>query len=88
MCTECLDLSTDEFANQRDFEEFESKIWQKCDQDKLAIVDSYQSDFNLIFESQFCYRCNNCEEVWLLSVPENAWRGFFLPEQRATEHTS
>ncbi len=90
MCTDCLDLSADEFASQSDFEEFEGKVWKKCNEGELIVVDEYKTEpeSNLIFESRFCYRCSNCEEVWLLSIPKNAWRGFFLPKQQAIEYTN
>lgn len=29
------------------------------------------------------YKCKTCGNLWAYSYPDNAWRGFFLPEQLA-----
>lgn len=30
--------------------------------------------------------CADCQQVWVLADPDNAWRGFFLPQEEAVRH--
>lgn len=32
------------------------------------------------------YQCNTCKEKFVMSIPDNAWRGYFLTEQNAIEY--
>lgn len=32
------------------------------------------------------FQCNSCNEKFVISIPNNAWRGYFLKEQSAIEY--
>lgn len=86
MCEDCFKDLIYKFQTQQDFERFEIELQKKCSDEKLKIIDRHHSDPLSAFDSYLYYQCRTCKEMWLLSIPDNAWRGFFLPEEKALEH--
>ena len=84
MCDKC---------NFRQIYKFESETaWQYFD---LSFTKTYINELFLIKENHLnsnsisaydIYKCKNCNNLWAYSYPENAWRGFFLPEKLAIEY--
>lgn len=54
---------------------------------KLIIIKREGTDFFAPFDPYEFYKCNSCGEIWILSIPENARRGFFLTQDKGIEHT-
>ena len=80
MCEDCFDKEISKFNSQEDFDNFQRLIDIKINEEKLrAIRDENQQnwDFKLI------YQCISCKEEWILSIPDNAWRGYFLTKKNA-----
>ena len=86
MCEDCFLEEIFRFESQLDFEEFERTLQKKCDSEKIKIPDDYSTNSLDILSSRLYYKCVNCDQVWYKSIPENAWRGYFLTEQKALEH--
>ncbi|WP_126340423.1 hypothetical protein [Kaistella jeonii] len=36
-----------------------------------------------LIDYRLYFKCNTCNENYVLSIPDNAWRGYFLTEQNA-----
>jgi hypothetical protein len=84
MCSKC---------NFRQFYKFESETaWKNFD---LDFTKTYINELLLIKQNHLnsnsispydLYKCKSCDNLWAYSYPENAWRGFFLPEKLAIEY--
>ena len=37
-------------------------------------------------QASAAFLCKDCQEIWILSEPDNAWRGFFLPQLEAARY--
>lgn len=67
-------------------------IWKEFDEifikSHINELDSIEK--NVVFKSSISshdkYVCKHCGQEWAYSYPENAWRGFFLPEAKAIEY--
>ena len=84
MCSKC---------NFRQIYRFESEtVWVNFDLDftktytnELLFLKQNHLNSNSI-SSYNLYQCKSCHNVWAYSYPDNAWRGFFLPEKLAIEY--
>jgi hypothetical protein len=85
MCDDCFKNLFHSFESQKEFDEFEIALQNKCINKKLEIIKPEKTDLTL-FDSDSFYKCNSCGEIWSLSIPENAWRGFFLPQKEGIRH--
>src|SRR5688500_6113208 len=83
MCEECFQELIYKFETYKDFDAFEEKIQAKCNEGKLQIIDTYKTDSLSAFDSNLYFECTTCKELWVLNIPENAWRGYFLPLDKA-----
>jgi hypothetical protein len=86
MCEECFQELIYKFPTHQDFERFENILQLKCTEGKLRILDKHETDYLSVFGSNLYYECRTCKEVWILNIPDNAWRGYFLPEDKALEY--
>jgi hypothetical protein len=86
MCDNCSKDLKYRFDTQKEFEDFETIIQNKCIDKKLEIIKREETDYLAPFDSFEFYKCNSCGQIWTLSIPENAWRGFFLTENEAIKH--
>jgi hypothetical protein len=78
MCKFCFETEIHNFNSLSEFENFERELFSK----KIRILESSKKK-NTFLDFDVSYQCNNCLEIWHLSEPENAWRGYFLKENSA-----
>lgn len=80
MCEDCFKKEILKFDSQEDFDVFQRSIDIKINEKKLRTIrdENHKNwDFKLI------YQCVFCNEEWILSIPDNAWRGYFLTKNNA-----
>lgn len=83
MCEACFVHSYSQFDSYQTFEAFEHQLRLKylhwCERPgnwpARVPLTAYEPD-------EF-RQCHACAQVWALSSPDNAWRGYFLPEDEA-----
>ena len=81
MCKDCFEKVYYSFPSQLEFKNFEDILNSKTHSNKIQILEEdYENSF---LDYQMYFQCNTCEEIFVLSIPENAWRGYFLTEQNA-----
>lgn len=79
---EVQELITKKFNTYQDFELFENNLAKLLNRDELKdIGESNYKQYHF-----YRYETSDKKEVYCLSVPENAWRGFFLPYNLAKLH--
>ncbi|MCA8830214.1 hypothetical protein [Hymenobacter pini] len=71
MCPDCFPTGISQFSSWWAYEAFEQQLLRK----PLKLLPGEVTRNR--------YTCAVCGEVWVLSEPDNAWRGYFLPEQEA-----
>ncbi len=86
MCEHCFDKEYYGFPSQVEFEKFEEILDQKCSSGKVQILESQNQEENRSMYFGIYYKCNTCSEKYIISTPDNAWRGYFLTEQNAVEY--
>lgn len=87
MCENCFDRPIYKFETYKDFEDFESIVQNKCIAGKLEIIDRHNDNHPLAgLDPYLFYKCRICDTIWVLSIPENAWRGYFLTQDKAIEY--
>jgi len=82
MCEKCFEKEYKKFPSYTDFENFEKVLDKKCKNNILKI--DIQS--NELIDFRMYYQCTFCKEKWVMSIPENAWRGYFLTEKNALKY--
>ncbi|UOQ98096.1 hypothetical protein MUN81_01065 [Hymenobacter sp. 5317J-9] len=88
MCKDCFLKRIDTFATWQDFESFIQILEAKQEAGQLLLIEkpaSIASSHNLTAVDGY-YQCSSCNEIWALSSPDNAWRGYFLPLEIAIAH--
>ena len=86
MCEECFQAEISRFESQAEFEEFEYKLQKKYDRGKIEVINIHDKNELSIFDSRLYYRCTSCNENWIISIPDNAWRGYFLTSFNALKY--
>lgn len=86
MCKDCFEEELYNFSTYIDFEEFKNNLDNKCSTHKLEILESENERTKGIIDFHIYFRCNSCREKFVLSIPENAWRGYFLTENNAGKY--
>ena len=81
MCEKCFDEEILRFESESEFIAFEKSLDQKANFVKLI-----NTKHKNLTEFNTKYSCENCNQNWWLSIPDNAWRGYFLTEQSAKKH--
>jgi hypothetical protein len=81
MCEKCFDKEIFRFESQSDFNDFEKTLEQKS-----KYLELINSKHEYLDDYHYTYTCRNCNKNWWLSIPENAWRGYFLTEKKAEDH--
>lgn len=87
MCEKCFTKDIDQFLSQSEFEVFIKQLSQK----DIELVKEREGNLGkskfTIFGIGFggsidygykVYKCKYCGQLWKLSVPDNAWRGYFV----------
>lgn len=79
---EVQELIAKKFDTYKDFELFENNLKSLLVNNELKdIGDSNYKQYHF-----YRYETSDKKEVYCLSVPENSWRGFFLPYNVAKHH--
>lgn len=81
MCEKCFDKEIFRFESESDFITLEKSLDLKAK--FLKLINSnheYLNDFH------YTYSCINCNQNWWFSIPDNAWRGYFLTEKNAKKN--
>ncbi|MDO8316756.1 MAG: hypothetical protein Q7T12_04455 [Flavobacterium sp.] len=86
MCNECFDKQYYGFPSQSEFEKFEGILDIKCKTGEIKILDSKSEVESGLLDFRMYYQCITCKEKFVMSIPDNAWRGYFLTEQNAIEY--
>jgi hypothetical protein len=84
MCRNCFSKGTAGFATWQDYESLSQVLQEKCTAGQMSVVAKPKSSANDFAEAY--YQCSSCKEIWALSSPENAWRGYFLPLKTAVTY--
>ena len=78
MCDDCFNEEYIKFNSDKEYNLFLKKLDTKIAKTVLYVKsEKYRNDFHTI------YKCIKCNEVWLLSDPDNQRRGYFLKETTA-----
>lgn len=85
MCPNCFTELIYSFKTYQDFDAFEKKLKEKIDKGELLIIESPEKP-SLSYDAETMLKCTHCKMVWQLSTPDNAWRGYFLPETQAINY--
>ncbi|OFX60749.1 MAG: hypothetical protein A2046_07885 [Bacteroidetes bacterium GWA2_30_7] len=93
MCSNCFSSEYEKFENQKEFDKLSHDIKDKLNNNTLKELCYFSgtNDKPLIKilgigfgvkekgeEHYYLYECKYCNTKWKLSLPENAYRGFFL----------
>jgi hypothetical protein len=86
MCEACFVQGYSRFDSWQTFEAFEHQL-------RLKDLQWWKRPGNwpayeplTAYEPDEFRKCHMCSQVWALSSPDNAWRGYFLPEAEALAH--
>jgi hypothetical protein len=85
MCKNCFLEGINIFATWQEFESFDQVLESKRAAGQLVMVEKPLSTLsaNDLMLVDAYYQCSSCNEIWVLSSPDNAWRGYFLPLEQA-----
>lgn len=84
MCDNCFNIEIGNFDSEAQFLEFDKKLTFKLgNSESIKAIDQGKSYRSVYFDT---YKCKKCETLWCLSIPDHAWRGFFLPHDKCTAH--
>jgi hypothetical protein len=86
MCEDCFEKEYYGFPSQTEFEKFEEVLDLKCRSKKVLILESKNEQKGELIDFRMYYKCSSCNENYVMSIPDNAWRGYFLTEQNAIEY--
>ena len=79
MCENCFQNGIYKFDSSAAFDQFEKLLDEKIKFGVFNISTKRQEKnfYNAIYD------CKHCSEKWLLSDPDNGWRGYFLRKDDA-----
>lgn len=83
MCSYCFNKEYKGFPSHDDFERFEKDLDLKLRENKVEI---YVPTGEGVIDYELNYICKICNEKFVMSVPDNAWRGYFLKEENALKY--
>jgi hypothetical protein len=86
MCEACFLKGIYQFASWPAFDLFDQQLLASDLLQQSRPRDEAAQASLSAYEPQHYYQCPKCEQVWALSVPDNAWRGYFLPERDALRY--
>lgn len=91
MCEQCDDLERSQFCTETDFELFEKLMRSRASVTRTDIVEGKLREprwwlFGIIgvgtktpeVQGHEIWTCSRCGQRWALSVPDYAWRGYFV----------
>ena len=77
MCDKCFNAEIKSFPTSKDFEEFDLELLKKIANDKSIKMNEFVNTAWKDIGYQI-YECLVCGQLWKLSTPDLAYRGFFL----------
>jgi len=77
MCEKCFKKEHENFPSSKDFEEFQSDFDQL---DETNFQHVRNGNFKFYYNE---FECENCNEIWWISKPDNGWRGYCLKKDNA-----
>ena len=78
MCDKCFNKEYYKFNSTEEFETFLSEFDTKIAKTLIFVKqEKYKIDNHTV------YFCNNCENFWCFSDPDNHWNGYFLKAENA-----
>ena len=80
MCEECFTKNIKSFPAFWDFDAFQIELNAKINKKQLIKLDTSKFQVEKSMLANNMYSCQNCNEIWFFSCPENAWRGYFLAQ--------
>ena len=83
MCSDCFDKQYYGFPSYTEYKEFEEILDLKTRSHKIEMRESENEGAKGLMDFHLYFKCNTCSEKYVLSIPDNAWRGYFLTEQNA-----
>lgn len=84
MCEHCTPLTKLRFPSKRDFISFKKKFKAKLvDGTFIQVINSDETEHTSL---ESTYQCTFCSIDWVLSLPKNVWRGYFLPEESIVKY--
>lgn len=86
MCEACFVQGYSRFDSWQTFEAFEHELRLKDLQWWGRPVTWPAQEPLTAYEPDEFRQCRTCSQVWALSSPDHAWRGYFLPEDEALAH--
>lgn len=86
MCKNCFEQEFYNFPTYTDFENFKDILDKKCRGQKFEILESENERTKGIIDFHMYFQCQSCNEKFILSFPENTWRGYFLTEKNAVSY--
>lgn len=82
MCSKCFNENIYRFDSLAEFETFDKDLTLKLNKDLEALKSG--DNYKQVYYDQF--QCVHCKTIWNLSIPDNAWRGFFLDNESLKNH--
>jgi hypothetical protein len=77
VCSSCFEKGVAGFPNYWEYDAFELTLQRLLASGQLRPDGLMAQPLRFPYEAR--YTCQSCHEVWAWSVPDNAWRGYFLP---------
>ena len=84
MCGNCNFRHIHKFESENEWQQFDIDF-TKMYVDQLILIEKNRLNSNGI-SAYDLYKCKSCQSLWAYSYPDNAWRGFFLPEKLAIDY--
>lgn len=81
MCPECFEEGIYRFISQEDFEQFSDILDTKIKENKMSYCPGLDDNNFMGMDFRYYASCNSCGENWVLDIPDNANRGYFLNKE-------
>lgn len=86
MCDNCFTSLIYQFKSPKEFGVLQTIVQEKTQRGKLLTVNKDPEHFFAPFLPYTMYKCSNCSETWMLSMPESHKSGFFLNRKSAVRY--
>lgn len=84
MCENCFEKEIHEFETYEHFDTFDLELTNKLGSSKMILIKDIFNERSLN-NGYSIYKCQSCLKEWYLSIPDNAWRGYFLEKKSAIQ---
>ncbi len=86
MCDNCFTNLIHRFKSPKEFGVLQTIVQDKTQSGKLLTINKEPEHFFAPFLPYTLYKCCNCSETWMLSMPESLNGGFFLDRKSAVRY--